>query len=74
MDVLKDKQYKNYDRLSRYSSFPIYYNTLDDKYCNGTISYLSDETDYTLYSVKHGDTYDSIALDYYNNPTYLWVI
>lgn len=74
MDVLKDKQYKNYDRLSRYSSFPIYYNTLNEKYCNGTISFLSDKTEYTLHKVQRNETYDSISLLYYNNPTYFWVI
>lgn len=74
MDVLKDKQYKNYDRLSRYSAFPIYYNTLNEKYCNGTTTYLADDTEYTLHVVKRNETYDSIALDYYNNPTYFWVI
>lgn len=28
----------------------------------------------TKYTVKEGDTYDSIALEYYNNPTYYWII
>lgn len=74
MDVLKDKQYKSYDRLSRYSNFPIYYNTLNNKYCSGTTSYLSDETEYLLYTVELNDTYDSISLYHYNNPTYYWVI
>ena len=74
MDVLKDKQYKNYDRLSRYSNFPIYYNTLNDKYCSGTVSYLSDETEYVLYQVELNDTYDIISLKNYNNPTYYWII
>ena len=74
MDVLKDKQYKNYDRLSRYSNFPIYYNTLNDKYCSSTVSYLSDETEYILYQVELNDTYDIISLKNYNNPTYYWII
>lgn len=74
MDVLKDKQYKDYDRLSRYSNFPIYYNTLNDKYCSGTVTYLDDETEYVLYQTKLNDTYDSISLEHYNNPTYYWII
>lgn len=74
MDVLKDKQYKDYNRLSRYSNFPIYYNTLNDKYCSSTVSYLSDETEYILYNVELNDTYDSISLKNYNNPTYFWII
>lgn len=74
MDVLKDKQYKSYDRLSRYSNFPIFYNTLDDKYESGTTTYLSDETPYMLYVVQEKDTYDKISLEHYNNPTYFWII
>ena len=40
MDVLKNKYYKEYTRLSRYAVFPCYYNTLDDKYLVGTSSAL----------------------------------
>lgn len=74
MNVLKNKSYNSYNRLSRYSSFPIYYNTLDNKYVGGTTAYLDDTTVYTLYKVEQGDTWDSIALDAYNNPTYYWII
>ena len=74
MDVLKNEQYKSYDRLSRYSAFPIYYNTLDDKYESSTVSYLSSDTQHVLYKVKEGDTYDKISLQHYNNPTYFWII
>ena len=74
MDVLKDKKYKQYTRISRYSSFPYYYNTLDDKYVEGTTKYLADDSEYRLIKVKRGDTYDTLALQYYNNPTYYWVI
>ena len=74
MSVLTNKTYKNYDRWSRYSSFPYYYHTKDDKYVYGTTQYLDDTTVYTLYTVKRNDTLDSIALDYYNNPTYFWII
>lgn len=74
MNVLKGEKYLNYEKLSRYSQFPYYYNTLDDKYICGTTSYLNDETNYILYKVKEGDTYDSIALESYGNPTYYWII
>lgn len=74
MDKLIDKSYKTYDRLSRYSSFPYYYNTQDDKYVYGTVSYLDSTTPYQLYVVAKNDTYDSIALAFYNNPTYFWII
>ena len=74
MDILIDKQYRTYDRLSRYSTFPIYYNTLDEKYESSTTAYLKDDTPYILHEVKDGDSFDSLALYYYNNPTYFWVI
>lgn len=74
MDVLKDKQYKNYDKLSRYTSFPTYYHTIDDKYVYGTTSKLKKDISYSLYRVKVNDTWDSIALEAYNNPVYYWII
>lgn len=73
MNVLKNKFYKSYDKLSRYASFPCYYNTLDDKYVTGTTTpVISNE--YSVYEVKDGETYDLIALRAYNNPTYYWII
>ena len=74
MNVLKNERYLVYEKLSRYSQFPYYYNTLDNKYICGTTSYLNDTTQYILYNVKERDTYDSISLEAYNNPTYYWVI
>lgn len=74
MNVLKDKSYLNYAKLSRYSQFPYYYNTLDDKYICSTTSYLDNTTRYTLYQVRPGDTYDNLALALYGNPTYYWII
>lgn len=74
MEVLTDKSYKSYERLSRYSSFPYYYNRNDNKYIYGTTGQLDDTTPFSSYIVKQNDTYDSIALDFYNNPTYYWVI
>lgn len=74
MEVLKDKSYRTYDKLSRYANFPYYYNTLDNKYVYATTAQLSENTPYTSYRVQRYDTYDSLALDFYNNPTYYWII
>ena len=74
MNVLKDKTYRTSSKLSRYSIFPYYYHTLDDKYVYGITSYLKDTTLYTAHSVNAGDTFDSLALEYYNNPTLYWII
>lgn len=74
MDILTDKTYKEYSKLSRYSPFPYYYHSVDDKYIYGTTAYLKDTTIYTLHTIKRGDTLDSLALEYYNNPTLYWII
>lgn len=74
MDILKDKSYKQYDKVSRYSPFPYYYNIEDEKFMYGVTANLKDDIAYTIHVVKHGDTFDSIALKYYNNPTYYWVV
>ena len=73
-DVLIDKQYKRYDKVSRYQSFPYYYNKADDKYVYGTTAWLSDSTPYTEYTCGAQDTLDSIALYFYGTPTLYWVI
>lgn len=74
MDVLINKQYRNNDFVSRYANTPFYYHTLDDRYIVGKDAWLDDTTPYTAHTVKYGDTYDSLALYYYNNPTYFWII
>lgn len=74
MSILTNKSYKQYDKLSRYSVFPYYFNTLDNKYIYGTTAQLYTSTKYTAYTVRKNDTYDSIALSAYNNPTYYWII
>lgn len=74
MNILTDKQYKNYDRLSRYEIFPTYYNTVDNKYFYGTTAQLSTDTPFISHKVSQNDTWDSLALYYYGNPTYYWII
>lgn len=74
MNVLTNKAYKDSTVMSRYTSFPYYYHSKDNKYVSGVTAYLKDTTVYTLYEVKRGDTLDSLALDFYNNPTLYWVI
>lgn len=74
MSVLKHETYNSYSYVSRYSSFPFYYHTVDNKYVGGITAYLDDSTIYTLYTVKQGDTLDNLALEFYNNPTLFWII
>lgn len=74
MAVLKDAQYKDYSYLSRYESFPYYFHTTDRKYIYGTTSHLNSDITYSLYTVQPGDTWDSISLAMYNNPTFFWIL
>lgn len=74
MDVLKNKRKKEYANISRYSSFPIYYHTVDDKWVTGTTTYLNNTTPYQLHRVKEREDYDVLALYYYHNPVLYWVI
>ena len=74
MSILQNKSYKEYSYTSRYTPFPYYYHTKDNKYVSGLTAYLDDTTVYTLYTVKQGDTFDSLALYFYNNPTLYWII
>lgn len=74
MDKLIDKSYRSYDYISRYSSFPYYYDTDLERYLYGTTSYINQDIPYIVHIVKERDTYDSLALKYYNNPTLYWAI
>lgn len=75
MSDIYNKQYKDYDRVSRYQVFPFYYNSKDDKYFYGITSHLLTENiTFVTHKVKRNDTLDTLALYYYNNPTYYWVI
>jgi LysM repeat protein len=74
MDVLTNKSYKQYAKLSRYSPFPHYYHTLDGKYVTGTDAYLKDDTAYTTYVVKKNDTIQSIASKYNTSPEVIYQI
>ena len=75
MDVLKDKQYGVFDyNPCRYTGVPYYYNTQDEKYIYGLGSNMKKDLPWVAHKVKQEDSLDSIALTYYNNPTYWWVI
>lgn len=71
---LYGKEYRDYERVSRYSSFPFYYVEEDNKYNYGITSHLKKDIKYISHKVSYGDTLDTLALYYYNNPTYFWVI
>lgn len=68
---------KSSNYFSRYNGVNYYYNENDGKYVLATRQWLRQFEDYTReveYEVKEGDTYDTISLNFYNNPTYYWII
>jgi len=75
MDNLKNKAYRTYNYISRYASFPYYYNELDDKYVYGITSQLNDDgIAYVAHRIIQEDTLDSLSLKYYGRPDLYWVI
>jgi hypothetical protein len=71
---LINKSYKEYSALSRYESFPYYYDTIKQKYIYGITAQLDCKTPYSLYTTEEVETFDSLALKAYGNPTYFWII
>ena len=74
MDTLVNKRFLNYGYLCRYSGAPIYYDTLTNKDTCGIAQDLSKDAAYFTHIVRERETLDSLALKYYNNPTYWWII
>lgn len=73
-DTLTEKQFRVYNKISRYSDVPYYYNRIDNKYMYGTGKNLRTDTPHRVHKIQEGDSLDSLALHYYNNPTYFWII
>lgn len=74
MDVLKNKQYKSYDYISRYGTTPYYFHEIDKREFYGLGANLIKNNNYIIHELVPGDTLDKLALKYYNNPTFWWII
>lgn len=74
MDTLKNKNYESYDYLSRYAQVPYYFDTLREREVYGIGSNLLKDSQYVSHKLTQEDTLHSLSLQYYNNPTYWWVI
>lgn len=74
MEVLKNRTAKSTEYYSRYNGFSYYYNELDGKNQMATSAWLDENNTSIAHTVQKGDTWDSIALKYYGNPTYYWLI
>lgn len=74
MDTLKNKNYSSFDYLSRYTTVPYYYDTLTARETPGIGTNLKNTSEFVTHKVRSNDTLNSLALKYYNNPTFWWVI
>jgi len=74
MDTLKNKSYAKFDYLSRYTNTPYYYDTLQDRQVFGIGTNLKTTSEFVTHKVRNNDTLNSLALKYYNNPTFWWII
>ena len=74
MDTLKNKLFASFDYISRYSNVPYYYDTLTDRQVFGIGTNMYNTTEFVTHKVKSNDTLNSLALKYYNNPTFWWII
>lgn len=74
MDALINQQWQEYNYTSRYTPFPFYYNTDDEKYIYGITKQLGNDTEYVLHNLVDTDTLDTLALKYYGRPDFFWVI
>ena len=74
MDTLKNKTYASFDYLSRYTNTPYYYDTIQDRQIYGIGTNIKTTSEFVTHKVRSNDTLHSLALKYYNNPTFWWVI
>ena len=74
MDTLKNKNYESFDYLSRYNGIPYYFDTIQGREIYGIGTNMKNNTEFVTHVDKNGDTLHSLALKYYNNPTFWWVI
>lgn len=74
MDTLKNKMYARFDYLSRYTDTPYYYDTLRDRQVFGIGTNVKNTSEFVTHKLQSNDTLHSLALKYYNNPTFWWII
>lgn len=74
MEKLTNKRYNSFDYTCRYTTVPYFYDTETQTDVYGVGTQMSSKTAFVSHQVRPEDTLDSLALTYYNNPTYWWVI
>ena len=74
MEKFIKKRYNTFDYPCRYTSVPYFYDTEAQVEVYGIGTQMSSKTAFVSHQVRPDDTLDSLALTYYNNPSYWWVI
>lgn len=74
MDKLTNKRANTFDYTSRYTGVPYFFDPEKNKDIFGIGGQIKFDTPYLIHKIEAADTLDSLALTYYNNPTYWWVI
>jgi len=74
MDDLTKKRFAQFDYTSRYTGIPYYYNKKDQREIYGLSRNMIKNSSWVAHKVTQDDTLDKLALNYYNNPSYWWVI
>jgi len=74
MDRLKNKRYGSFDYVCRYTGIPFYYDTAAKRDVCGIVKPMKKNIAYVAHKVLDSDNLDALALKYYNNPTYWWII
>lgn len=74
MRKLINKKYASFGYISRYTDVPYFYDTKNKREVFGIGQQMVKTTSFVSHKVKPEDTLDSLALTYYNNPTYWWAI
>ena len=74
MEKLTKQRFENYDYISRYTGVPYYYDPTTRREIYGIGEQIRTDLPFVSHKLKPEDNLDSLALTYYNNPTFWWVI
>lgn len=74
MDTFKNKRYGSFNYTCRYTGIAYYYDSEAQKDVYGIVKPMQKGTSWIAHKLKQEDSLDSLALKYYNNPTFWWVI
>ena len=74
MNDLRNKKFNQFSYTSRYTSVPYFYNKRLGREWYGIGEQMLKNNSWVAHKVTSHDSLDKLALTYYNNPTYWWVI